>query len=124
MNDEPSRHPEHVHADAVAQVRPQMKSVRVLDGTALFFKVMGDPTRLRILYALDKRELCVQDVADLLAMTVSAVSHQLAKLRGNNLVRARRKGKYIFYDIADEHVRMMLRSGIEHAEEDGEEQEA
>ncbi|HSK69336.1 MAG TPA: metalloregulator ArsR/SmtB family transcription factor [Candidatus Limnocylindria bacterium] len=109
-----------VHEDAVREVREQMDGAAALDGAAQFFKVMGDPTRLRILHALDRRELCVCDIASLLGMTVSAVSHQLARLRRASLVRSRREGKNIFYDIDDEHVRMMLRSGVEHAREDGE----
>ena len=82
------------------------------------FKVFGDPTRIRILYALSVEELCVQDIADRLSMTQSAISHQLRILKQNKLVKSRRDGKSIFYSLADEHVRTIIDQGREHIEED------
>lgn len=79
-----------------------------------FFKVMGDPTRLRILWALDQQELCVCELAELLDMTVSAISHQLQSLRGAKLVKSRRQGKHIFYSLDDEHVRAVFETAAEH----------
>ncbi len=104
-----------VHEDAVRQVYALMLPENVFTDASTFFKVMGDGTRFRILFALDKRELCVCDLANLLGMSVSAVSHQLARLRGSKLVTSRREGKNVFYTIADSHVHMMLQGCVEHA---------
>ena len=106
-----------VHDQAVRLVRGQMLGEDIFTDAANFFKVMGDGTRFRILYALDKHELCVCDLANLLDMSVSAVSHQLARLREHKLVKSRRDGKNVFYSLADDHVRLMLKSCVEHAEE-------
>ena len=81
------------------------------------FKGFGDPTRIRILYALSVEELCVQDIADRLSMTQSAISHQLRILKQNKLVKSRREGKSIFYSLADDHVRTIIGQGREHIEE-------
>lgn len=78
------------------------------------FRVFGDSTRMRILYALFESELCVCDLADLLGMTQSAVSHQLRTLKAAKLVRFRREGKSIIYALDDDHVRQILRVGLEH----------
>lgn len=104
-----------VHEEAVAKVSGQMLKEEVFADAATFFKVMGDGTRFKILWALDKHELCVCDLAVLLGMSISAVSHQLARLRKNKLVTNRREGKNVFYTIADDHVHMMLKSCVEHA---------
>lgn len=108
-----------VHQEAVAAVSRQMLSEAVFSDAANFFKVMGDGTRFRILFALDKQELCVCDLANLLGMSVSAVSHQLKKLRESKLVKSRREGKNMFYTIADDHIHLMLKGCVEHALEEG-----
>ena len=92
-----------VHEEAVRQVCALMLPEKVFADASTFFKVMGDGTRFRILFALDKHELCVCDLANLLNMSVSAVSHQLARLR-DKLVTNRREGKNVFYTVADSHV--------------------
>ena len=84
---------------------------------AELFKVFGDSTRIRILYALFESELCVNDIAQLLNLGQSAVSHQLRILKDAKLVRFRREGKIIFYALDDEHVRNILSMGMEHVEE-------
>lgn len=81
---------------------------------AELFKVFGDATRIRILYTLSERELCVQDIADELAMTQSAISHQLRILKQAALVKFRRDGKTIYYSLADDHVATIMRQGLEH----------
>lgn len=81
---------------------------------AELFKVFGDATRIRILYALAKNELCVQDIADELAMTQSAISHQLRILKQAALVKFRREGKTIYYSLADDHVATIMQQGLEH----------
>ena len=82
------------------------------------FKVFGDPTRIRILYALSVEELCVQDIADRLSMTQSAISHQLRVLKQMSLVKFRRDGKTIFYSLADSHVATIMNQGLEHVTEE------
>lgn len=81
---------------------------------AELFKVFGDPTRIRILNALSSRELCVQDIADELSMTQSAISHQLRILKQTALVKFRREGKTIYYSLNDDHVATIMHQGIEH----------
>lgn len=81
---------------------------------AELFKVFGDPTRIRILYTLSKEELCVQDIADRLSMTQSAISHQLRILKQMSLVKFRRDGKTIYYSLADDHVATIMNQGLEH----------
>ena len=112
-----------VHEEAVRLVSGAMLPEAVFSDAADFFKVMGDRTRFRILFALDRHELCVCDLANLLDMSVSAVSHQLARLREHKLVRSRRDGKNVFYSLADDHVRLMLKSCVEHAMEGAEEED-
>jgi len=106
-----------IHEDVVKGVVDQMPEEKVFDDAATFFKVMGDKTRFKILWSLDRAEMCVCDLAAALRMTKSAVSHQLRKLRENSLVRAQRRGKMVFYTIADDHVHLMLKGCIDHATE-------
>ena len=84
---------------------------------AELFKVFGDSTRIKILYALSEAELCVCDLARLLGITQAAVSHQLRVLKASALVRARREGKVTFYALDDDHVHSILRQGMEHIQE-------
>jgi len=86
-------------------------------GLAELFKVLGDPTRVRILDVLARTECCVCDLAELLGMSQSAVSHQLRLLRNTHLVRYRRDGKMVYYTLDDEHVTQLYRQGIEHVAE-------
>ncbi len=83
-----------------------------------FFKLFGDSTRIRILTALDRSELCVCEISELLSMTKSAVSHQLKLLRQSNLVKCERHGKHIYYALADSHVRDIIEKALEHIEEE------
>ena len=78
------------------------------------FKVFGDPTRIRILYALSAQELCVCDIASVLNMTQSAISHQLRILTQMKLVKFRREGKTVYYSLADSHVETILNQGLDH----------
>lgn len=86
----------------------------VLLDLAELFKIFGDSNRIRILYALSGTELCVSDIAGMLGLSVSAVSHQLRILKASKLVRCRRQGKIIFYMLDDEHVRDIINLGLEH----------
>ena len=87
------------------------------DELAELFKVFGDSTRLRVLSVLIDGELCVQDIADSLDMTQSAISHQLKILKSSHLVKSRREGKQIMYALDDDHVRTIIAMGMEHIEE-------
>ena len=82
-----------------------------------FYKVIGDSTRIKVLYLLVNRELCVNDIANELAMTPSSISHQLRVLKQHRLVKFRRDGKTVYYSLADEHVETILNQGLEHIEE-------
>lgn len=86
----------------------------ILFRAAELFKVFGDPTRIRILHTLTEKELCVQEIADELLMTQSAISHQLRILKQAALVKFRRDGKTIYYSLADDHVATIMKQGIEH----------
>ena len=83
-----------------------------------FYKTLSDPTRLKIIYALTKKELCVQDISDAVKMSQTAVSYQLRILRGARLVKFRRSGKQIFYSIDDEHVSGIINLTLEHLNEE------
>ena len=106
-----------VHEDVVKRVNEEMPPDEVLYDLAELFKVFGDTTRIRILYALFEAELCVCDIAQLLGLSQTAVSHQLRILKVSKLVRSRRDGKNVFYALADDHVRSIMDQGIEHIEE-------
>ena len=106
-----------VHPDILAQAREDMPDEERLYDLAELFKVFGDTTRIRILYVLFESEMCVCDIAELLNMTQSAISHQLRVLKQARLVRSRREGKTVFYFLADDHVRAIIGQGMEHIEE-------
>ena len=95
-----------------------MPNERTLYELADFFKIFGDSTRINILFACDGDPICVCDIAEMLGMTKSAVSHQLAILRGANLVKVSRRGKTQVYAIADEHVRLILDMALLHGDEE------
>lgn len=106
-----------VHESAVEQVRRQLPEDEVLYDLAELFKIFGDSTRVKILYALLESELCVCDIAKLMEVSQSAVSHQLRVLKANRLVKPRKDGKTVFYSLADDHVRKIIAQGMEHIEE-------
>ena len=107
----------HVHEDIVEKVNREMPQEDALFDLAELFKIFGDSTRIRILYVLFESEMCVCDIAQLLGMTQSAISHQLRSLKQSRLVKARREGKTVFYSLADGHVRTILDQGMEHVAE-------
>ena len=104
----------NVHEEVTQNIRARLPEDVIFAKTAMFFKALCDETRLRIIWALDQGELCVCDLAEVLGMSPSAISHQLSTLKIANLVTSRRQGKEVFYSLADDHVRSMLESGIEH----------
>ena len=107
----------HVHDQVVAQVRETLPPEQTLSDLAELFKIFGDSTRIKILYVLFESEMCVCDIAQLLGMSQSAISHQLQVLKKSKLVKYRRKGKTVFYSLADSHVRTILGQGMEHVTE-------
>lgn len=107
----------HVHTATVEKVRALLPAEDDLFDLAELYKIFGDSTRIKILYVLFEAELCVCDIAGLLGMTISAISHQLRILRGAKLVDYRREGKTVFYRLADDHVRTILGQGMEHITE-------
>ena len=109
---------DEIHADKVEAVKNQFLTDETIQDLADFYKIFGDTTRTKILYALDKSELCVCDIATILNMTISAVSHQLKVLRENNLVKTKRQGKVVYYSLADEHVKEIIDCGLEHISEE------
>lgn len=106
-----------VNEEAVKTVLEKQPADEYLYDLAELFKVFGDSTRIKILYALIESELCVGDLAGLLKASTSAISHQLKILKDAKLVRFRREGKNIFYTLDDDHVRNILNMGMEHIEE-------
>ena len=106
-----------VHQEIVERVNAAMPAEETLFDLAELFKIFGDSTRIKILYVLFESEMCVCDIAQLLNMTSTAVSHQLRILKGNKLVKSRREGKNIFYSLADGHVPSILDQGMEHVNE-------
>ena len=106
-----------IHEDVVEKVKSELPPDEILYDLAELFKVFGDTTRIRILYALFESELCVNDMAQLLGLSQTAVPHQLRVLKNNKLVRFRKEGKIVFYSLDDDHVRSIIEMGMEHVEE-------
>lgn len=106
-----------IDAETARSIEEKMPMESELYELADLFKVFGDSTRIKILYVLYENEMCVYDIANLLNMTQSAISHQLRVLKQNRLVKYRKDGKTVLYTLADEHVFTILSQGIEHVEE-------
>ncbi len=104
----------NVHKDIVKEVLDQLPDDEILYDLADFFKTFGDTTRIKILYVLMQTEMCVCDIAEVLGVSQSAVSHQLKALKLSKLVKYRREGKSILYSLDDEHVRTVISQGIDH----------
>ena len=102
---------------AIARLQNDLPDDEILYDLAELFKIFGDSTRIKILYVLFESEMCVCDIAQLLNMTQSAISHQLRALKQSKLVKYRREGKTVFYSLADSHVRTILGQGMEHVAE-------
>ncbi len=103
--------------DIVEKILDRQPDDEILYDLAELFKVFGDSTRIKILYSMFENELCVNDIARLLNLSQSSVSHQLRILKTSKLVKFRREGKSIYYSLDDEHVRSILSMGMEHVEE-------
>ena len=105
------------HQDILSRVQRAIPDEDTLYDLTELFRIFGDSTRVRILYVLFESEMCVCDIAQLLGMSQSAISHQLQVLKKSKLVKYRRKGKTVFYSLADSHVRTILGQGMEHVTE-------
>lgn len=106
-----------VHKDVIEKVNEIMPDEDIVFDLAELFKVFGDSTRLKILCVLLESEMCVCDIAELLNMSFSAISHQLRVLKQSKLVKFRREGKTVIYSLSDDHVRSIIDQGLEHIEE-------
>ncbi len=104
-------------AQALQKLQDDLPGDEILYDLAELFRVFGDTTRIKILYALFESELCVNDIAQVVGLSQSAVSHQLRLLKSSKLVKFRREGKAIYYSLDDDHVRSMIALGMEHTEE-------
>ena len=103
-----------LHPERIAHAGGQMPEDADLFSLADFFKIFGDSTRIRILFVLYETELCVCDIAQMLGMNISAISHQLRVLKQARLVKFRRAGKNVYYSLADDHIHSILAQGMEH----------
>ena len=107
----------HGNSEGIRELRLALIAPGLAAALAETFRALGDPTRVRILDALSRAELCVCDIATLLSLSESAVSHQLRLLRSLRLVRSRRAGRMVFYALDDDHITRLFAQGLEHAEE-------
>ena len=105
-----------IHQDLVDDTLNKMADEDLLNKLSEFFKILGDTTRVKILFALDKNELCVCDIANVLGMSKSSISHQLGTLRRSGIVKCKRRGKEVFYMLDDEHVKQVFEVGVQHIE--------
>ena len=103
-----------IHQDAVDKVLKTIPDENTFNRLADLFKLIGDTTRCKILFALDQQEMCVCDLANVLNMTKSSISHQLAVLRRSRVVRCRKSGKEVYYTLDDEHIVQLFEIGLEH----------
>lgn len=103
-----------IHQEVVNRVLKKMPKEEVLSHLANLFKLIGDTTRCHLLFALDQHEMCVCDLANVLNMTKSSVSHQLATLRKSGVVRSEKRGKEVYYTLEDDHIVKLFEIGLEH----------
>ena len=105
-----------IHEDVVNRTLAKMPEQDVFNKLAEFFKIIGDTTRTKILFALDENEMCVCDIANALGMSKSSISHQLGTLRRAGIVKCRKDGKEVYYMLDDDHVQKLFELGLEHIE--------
>lgn len=103
-----------IHENVVKDTLSKMPEKELFQKLAEFFKMIGDPTRTKILFALDQNEMCVCDIANVLGMTKSSISHQLATLKQSGIVKYRKEGKEVYYTLDDDHVQQVFEIAIEH----------
>lgn len=103
-----------IHKEVVEKIRKEIPNGKMFNALAIFFKLIGDETRLRILFVLNEKETCVCDIANILSMSKSSISHQLATLRNSGIVKCRKEGKEVYYSLDDEHVTKVFEIAIDH----------
>lgn len=103
-----------IHQDVIEKVKNELKSEEILYDLGDFFKILGDTTRIKILSALSKSQMCVCDIAALFGMSRSAISHQLRVLKQGRLVKHKKQGKVVYYSLDDEHVKSIIEQGLTH----------
>ena len=103
-----------IHQEIVDKTSNNMPDEYTFSSLAEFFKILGDTTRTKILFALDQNEMCVCDIANVLGMSKSSISHQLGTLRRSGIVKCRREGKEVYYMLDDDHVQKLFELGLEH----------
>ncbi|MBE7039965.1 MAG: winged helix-turn-helix transcriptional regulator [Ruminococcaceae bacterium] len=108
---------EIIHTEVLEHALKEMPDENEIYDLSDFFKMFGDSTRIKIMCALDRGEMCVCDLANLLNMTKSAISHQLKSLKQCDLVKSRREGKSIIYSLSDDHVKQIVEMGLDHIRE-------
>ena len=109
-----------IHENKVKESKKNMLKLRTIEDMSNFFKILGEPTRIKILNTLDNNEMCVCDIANVLNMTKSTISHQLNILRINNIVKYKKVGKEVYYTLDDEHVRKVFEIALSHIGHKGE----
>lgn len=105
-----------IHENVVEDVKSKMLDNEFITEISTFFKILGDNTRVKILFALDHNEMCVCDIANVLNMTKSSISHQLSYLKDLNIIKSRKSGKEVYYSLDDEHVKEVFEVAISHIE--------
>lgn len=106
-----------IHSEIVNEVSKKMLSNELFDKVSKFFKILGDNTRIKILFALLNNKMCVCDIANLLNMSKSSISHQLSILKKNEIVKCNKDGKVVYYSLNDNHINQLIKIGVEHNEE-------
>lgn len=109
-----------IHENKVKESKKNMIKLRTIEDMSNFFKILGEPTRIKILNTLDNNEMCVCDIANVLNMTKSTISHQLNILRINNIVKYKKVGKEVYYILDDEHVKKVFEIALSHIGHKGE----
>ncbi|MBQ6172702.1 MAG: winged helix-turn-helix transcriptional regulator [Clostridia bacterium] len=117
MTDESVCQCDHIHETEVSNTKKTMLKDDDYIALSTLYKMFADPTRIKLLHALERNELCVCDLAALLGMTKSAISHQLKALKLSDLVRFRKEGQNVYYSLADDHVKLIIDMGLEHINE-------
>ena len=108
-----------IHQEVVDNTNKNMLDADMFNRIAEFFKILGDTTRVKILFALDQNEMCVCDIANVLGMSKSSISHQLGTLRRSGIVKCRRSGKEVYYTLDDDHIVKLFEIGLEHINHKG-----
>lgn len=103
-----------VHEEMVKDTLSKMPQNNIINNLAEFFKIMGDSTRCKLLFALLQNEMCVCDLANVLSMTKSSVSHQLSKMKDVGLIKCRKSGKTVYYSLDDDHIKEIFEIGLKH----------